>query len=86
MAKENIELLSTKKLVRRRNFVVFISGLSVGISLFSLGLLLYKYIYGETENVGNLIPGIALPLIVLPMYVGLKKINQELKKRQNEND
>ena len=36
----------------------------------------------EQKSIAGVIPGLLLPVFTFPMYKGLKKINEELKKRK----
>jgi hypothetical protein len=85
MENEKLKSLSDQQLIRRKRFVLFITGLSIGLFVLCLILLIFKLVSGETSKIGGLVPGLILPFIVLPMYMGVKKINLELKSRKTEN-
>ena len=83
MAKENIADLPTEKLIKRKKFVFFIIGICVGIFIISLALSVIQFFKGEPMT--SFIPGITVGIIWIPMYGGLKKINEELKRRAEQN-
>jgi len=76
MAREELENLSKDELKKGQKFVSFILGISIGLMLLFILLLILKqkdFIYSD-------IP-LGLFLTGLPMLIGLKKINKELRRR-----
>jgi hypothetical protein len=83
MATENFESFTAKKLIRRKNFIIIISGVCFGLFLISLGLLVFLVYSGKTETISTLAPGLICPMFAIILFPGLKKINAELKRRQS---
>ena len=83
MAKEKLENLSIEQLSKKKRFASIIVGLLVGIFLLSMIILVLKSMdTGEWGNSSTLVPGLACLVIALPMIIGIKNINLELKKRK----
>ena len=81
MADKKIESLTDQQLIRRKKLALTIIGISLGVFLVCL-VLLVIFVSREDKNLAALVPGFILPIMVAPMYGGVKQINQELKKRQ----
>ena len=75
MAKEKIEELSTEVLLKRKKFSFFLIGVLIGVAIV---LIVTNFLTGKMALLG--IVG-ALFAVSAPMIVGIKKVNQELKKR-----
>ena len=84
MENEKFKSLSDQQLIRRKRFVFFMFGFSIVVAVLFLILIILKLLSDEESNLGRLLPGLILPFIVLPMYMGVKKINLELDRRKAE--
>lgn len=85
MAKENIEDLSTKILRRRRRFVLGLNITFIVIMMFNLVLIGMSITDQERElQFIYFFPFLAYLGIILPMNMGVKKINGELAKRNKK--
>ena len=77
MAKENLETVSTEKLQRRKKFTTLVLGMMVGLLFFNIIV--------STLKEGT--PGLFIPVVLLvgglPMFIGRKRIIEELERRKN---
>ena len=77
MTKRNLEELSTETLGKRKRFASLLLGILIG-------LVLVNVVVGVvTRNLSLAATAAALLAVGLPMFVGMKKINAELKKRDD---
>ena len=81
MANERLEDLSIEELKKRKKFVFFIMGVCIGVSLISLGLMAFK---GRLESISSFVPGLALIMCAGFMFMGGKKIEKELARRNDK--
>ena len=81
MAKEKLEDLSTEELKKRKKFVLLLIGVCIGIALFSLGLMFFK---GSLVMISSFVPGLVLIMIAGFMFMGGKRIDKELAKRNDK--
>jgi hypothetical protein len=81
MSKERLEDLSIEELKKRKKFVLFIIGVCIGISLFSMGFTAFR---GRLESISSFVPGLVLLICSGVMYMGGKKIDNELSKRNDK--
>ena len=77
MAKESLEELTTDQLTKRKKFGALILGILVGLIIVNVvvGVLAWTPALGVTS--------LALLAVGLPMFLGIKKINAELAKRDD---
>jgi len=84
MAKKNLEDLSSEQLKKRKRFAYFIMGICAGVSIISIVIILIQMVKGRLESISSLVPGIVLIMIVGIMFMGTKKIDEELARRNNK--
>ena len=82
MSNEKIDSMPEAKLIKRKKFIVFIIGICIGLFLVFLVLLFMLISKDDSRDFVILVPGLILPIIILPLYVSLRRFNAELKKRQ----
>lgn len=78
--KSNLSGLSTEKLIKRRNLL---KGVFAGFAilwLFMMGVSLYVLLTRATGR--SFIPAVALPLALLPAWLQMKALNEEIKSRE----
>ncbi len=83
MAKENIENLSSEKLKKRRLFASILAGICFGVFIVEIVVMIILLVKGKQENILTLLPGFVLLFFAIYMYIGVKKINKELKGRED---
>ena len=81
MPKEKLEDFSIEKLNRREKLIVIVLTLVTIAAILDVTTLVYLIIIKDLSDISFLIPGLICIFFVLYFYVGLKKINAELKKR-----
>ena len=81
MSETKIESLTDRQLLRRKKFALIFIGFGFGVFLFCI-VLLIVFVSKEQKNLAALVPGLVLPAFIAPMYTGVKRINAEIKKRQ----
>jgi formate/nitrite transporter FocA (FNT family) len=84
MAKEKLEDLSSEQLKKRKKFAYFIMGICAGVSIFSIVMMLVQIVKGKFESISSFIPGIVLIMFVGIMFMGAKKIDEELARRNDK--
>lgn len=83
MANDNsLAALSTEKIIKRRNLL---KGVLTGFSLMWLVLIaLAVYFYVTKSNAKLFIPLAVFPMTLLPLFLQLKTLHSELKKREQK--
>ena len=84
MAKEKLEDLTTEKLIRRKKIG---TGIVMALVILIPLYIIYFVILFVRKNVfeyQELVPALTCFAIALPMYAGIKKINEELARRNNK--
>ena len=76
MAKENLENLSTDKLRKKKKFASLLLGI---LAVVLLANIIVAILVG---NPARTVIALALFLVGLPMFAGIKKINGELDRRE----
>jgi len=77
MSKKNIEELSTELLTKKKKLALFILGVLIGVSIIVIITSIWTDKYTLLLSLAGLIA------VSIPMTNGLKKINNELCKRNN---
>jgi len=82
MVKEKLVDLSTKELRIRKKFALILVGVFIGVFALSVTMMVDKFLdIGKWENISILVPGFVCIMMAIPMYMGIKKIDEELKNR-----
>ena len=86
MAEENIEVVSTKVLLKRKKFITFLGGVFIGVGLFLVGVIIYDFSQ-DKEMSQSTISGAVVSLVgfCLPFFM-LGRVNSELKRRRQTED
>ena len=77
MAKQNLESLSTDELKKKKKFASLLLGILAGVLLANIIVAILK---GRLNLVAI---AAALIAVGLPMFIGVKRINGELERREN---
>jgi hypothetical protein len=83
MAKEKIEDISTEKLIKRKKFASILIVILIAVAVLDGAAVIYDLIVGDGFEIYLFVPAIACFVIAIPMYMGLKKINEELARRKD---
>ena len=84
MAKEKLEGLSTEKLIKRKKFLLFLTGVLIGVAAVSIALIVIFITRGQGNKIYSLGPGaITCFFFAIFFYTGIKKIDKEFAKREN---
>ena len=85
MAKEDLTKLNSDVLKKRKKFASFLIGLLIGLEIVFIAMLAYSFISEDPKNGSTsyyvFIP--ALIAVAIPVFIGIKKINEELAKRES---
>lgn len=81
MAKEKLENLSIDELMKRKKFASFILGILIGMLLLVVTIMILGI--SQQKAIDILVP-VALFLTGFPMFQRLKKINEEIRNRENK--
>jgi len=85
MAKENIEDLSTKILLRRKKIVIGLTIIFIVVMVVNLVFIGASLTNKDKDlEFTYFLPFFLFIAIMIPMLMGVKKINQELKKREDK--
>ena len=82
MAQEKLEDLSVEVLKKRKNFAAILIGVMIGIILVNIVLLVTSLAGDKKITYTVYVPGLILIFFIVIMYNGIKKINQELSRRE----
>jgi hypothetical protein len=82
MAKEKLEDLSVEQLIKKKKFTFLMVGIMIGILAITLILKVYLIVLGKDDFL-SLAPALLLIFFVIFFYTGIKRIDVELKKREN---
>ncbi len=77
MAKQNLESLSTDELKKKKKFASLLLGIMAGVLLVNIIVAILK------GRPGLAAVAAALFAVGLPMFIGVKRINEELERRKN---
>ena len=83
-AKVDREFKLTSFAIKNRTSVIVLTFIIVFIGVFALNvtMMVDKFLdIGKWENISTLVPGFVCIMMAIPMYMGIKKINEELKNR-----
>ena len=82
MVKEKLVDLSTKELRIRKKFALILVGVFICVFALNVTEMVAKFLdIGKLENISTLVPGFVCIMMAIPMYMGIKKIDEELKNR-----
>jgi len=81
MTKKSIEDLSSEKLNKRKIFGSILLLILIVAAVLDAAMVIYDIILGNGINIPLIAPAIACIVIAVPIFMGLKKINQDLKRR-----
>ena len=84
MAKENLEDLSVEKLNKRKIFVSILLIILFVAAVLDVAIAVYDAIIGNGINIYLIAPAFACIAIAIPIYTGLKKVNEELAVRNEK--
>jgi len=84
MAKEKLEELSLEKLTRRKKFATIWLVVMLVVLIIDISLFLYDLIWDNNFNPGLLGTIGALIAVSAPILIVKKKINEELKRREDK--
>ena len=85
MKKEKFEKLTTKQLIQRKKLALILLVILIAAAVLSVSVLLKNLINGDDDtNYSLLSSAIACLVVSFPMYLGKKKIDEELKSRENK--
>lgn len=81
MAREQLENLSSEKLLRRKKLAAWVLGLLLLVICLSVSVTIYVYIR-DRELTYSTLPGVfGCTLVAIILAVGIRKINNELSGR-----
>ena len=83
MKREKLEELSNEILIRRKKIATGIVITLVIIILLSIIIFVIQFMNGNELKFQKFAPVLCCLVCGLPIYAGIKKINEELKKRGN---
>ena len=81
MEKEKLEKHTTERLRKRKKIASIILVILFAVALLDLSVLLYNLFIGHGFNISLFVPALACFVISIPIYLGKKKIDEELKNR-----
>jgi hypothetical protein len=84
MAKEKLEDLSIEQLKKKKKSVSIFMGICIGIVILNIVVLVFSLVKGSLENIATLVPGFVLVFFIIVMFAGVKKIDEELAKRNDK--
>jgi hypothetical protein len=87
MAKEKLEDLSIEQLKKKKKFVSVLIGVCIGIFLANIAVTMILIVQNgrlDTIGIANLTSGFVLIMIAGFMFLGGKKIDEELARRNDK--
>ncbi len=84
MAKEKLEELSTEILVKRRKFVSILIVVMLVVEIIAIATLIFDLISDKNFNAGLLAAIMGVFATSVPLLIGKKKLDEEIKKRENK--
>ena len=84
MAKDNLEDIGTEKLKKRKNFGSILLVILIAAAVLDGSVVIYDLIIGNGLETYLIVPAIACFVISIPIYMGIKKINEELARRDDK--
>jgi len=82
MVKEKLKDLSIEQLKKRKIFPSILVGVFISVFALNVTMMVDKFLdIGKWENISTLVPGFVCIMMAIPMYMSIKKINEELKNR-----
>ena len=83
MGNKKLEKFTTEKLRSRKKIASILIVILIAAAVLDVSVLIYSLIIGKGFNISLIVPATACFVISIPMYLGKKKIEEELTKREN---
>ena len=84
MKKEDIDNLSSEKLKKKRKYSTILLIILLSAIILSVSLTIYRQINGLGYDIAANTSLIACLVVALPIYMGRKKIDTELRNREDK--
>ena len=84
MKKEKLEKTHTQQLRKTRKFGRLAIMLLIAAFVLDVFVLVYDVIIGDGFTISLFVSAVACFVIFIPIYLGNKRIDEELKRRENE--
>ena len=83
MENKKLEKFTTEKLRSRKRIASVLIVVIITAVVLDISMLIYDLIIGKGFNISLFVTATACFVISIPIYLGKKKIEEELKKRDN---
>ena len=83
MENKKLEKITTEKLRSKKKIASILIVVLITAVVGDVSMLIYDLIIGKGFNISLFVPAIACFVILIPIYLGKKNIDEELKKRDN---
>lgn len=82
MENEKLKNLSIEQLQKKKKFGAILLIILIAAVILDCAAAIYNLIIGDGLNIYLITPAIACFVIAIPMYIGFKKIEEELRNRK----